>query len=269
MRVTWGDPNKRLYAQGLDRGVLYIPGLDPVAWNGLISFEEGGAGATTLYYRDGAVYLADADASDFSGKMSAMFWPDEFGACIGIPEATDGFFVDNQKPKQFNLSYRTLVGSGAKGDQFGYQIHLVYKTMATINTRTRQTIGNDTAPVQFDFDIVCTPVKLPGFRPTSHYIIDTREMSATTRGQLEDILYGTESTPGELPDPEVFFDLMNFGDALVVTVHTDGTFTVVGSNDNVHPIDDYHFQMNNINGIDNGDGTYVISDGGTTDVIIE
>jgi hypothetical protein len=268
--LQWDDPNKRFFAQGLDRGVLYIPGLDPIPWNGLMTFDEGDSpSAPTILYRDGVIYLADVDASDFSGNLTAMYYPDEFGVCLGIPQVTDGLFVDNQKPKRFGLSYRTLVGNGTSGDMFGYQIHLVYNCMASIGVRARASIGPNTTPTEFSFNIVCTPMKLPGYRPTAHYVIDTRNMSASKVAELEALLYGSGVTPGSLPDPEVIFDLLNYGDAIVVRVHGDGTYTVEGSSENVFSTGPHSFMMKNINGTDNGDGTYVISDGGNTDVIIE
>lgn len=267
--LTWDDPTARYYEHSLDRGVLYIPGKDPVPWNGLTGFDEGEGGVTSVLYRDGVVYLGDVDASDFSGKVTSAFFPDVFHECLGIPEVTDGLYLDNQKPKRFNFSYRSLIGSGTKGDMFGYQIHLVYNAMASINTRSRKTMGPTPELLEFGFDIVCTPVKLTGYRPTAHIIIDTRNMSQSTITQLENILYGVGVVPGRMPDPQELFDLMNFGDAITIRVHTDGTFTVTASNENVFPIDDYSFTMHNVNGVAGPDGTYVISDGGTTDVIIE
>ena len=269
--IIWDDPDKRYYQHGLDHGVLYTRTIDPVPWNGLISVDEGGEGSSEMLFRDGVVYLSDAEPGDFIASITSMMYPDAFAACVGIPKATDGLYVDNQKPKQFDLSYRTLIGSGTRGDMFGYQIHLIYNCMATIGQRSRNTIGSDVAPVQFKFDIVCTPVKLPGYRPTAHYIIDTRTLDASTIASLETILYGTADgvTPGRMPTPTELFEMLNFGDALTVTVHTDGTFTVEGSSDNLEEIDINSFVMNNINGTDHGDGTYDISDGGNTDVIIE
>lgn len=267
--ITWGDPNERYYEHGLDRGVLYIPGKDPIAWNGLTAFDEGGTGTTSMLYRDGVVYLADADASDFSGKMSSIFFPDAFHECLGMPEATDGLYVDNQKPKPFSLSYRSLIGNGASDNLFGYQIHLVYNCMASIAPRSRASIGSTTELTTFDFDIVCTPVKLTGYRPTAHYIIDTRSMTPSRVAQLEAILYGSGSTPGAMPTPDELFDLMSYGDAITVTLHIDGYFTVEGSSENIYSTGPYSFQMDNINGTDNGDGYYTLSDGGNTDVIIE
>lgn len=270
--LTWDSPNERYYEHGLDRGVLYIPGMDPIPWNGLTGFDEDGTGTTSTLYRDGVIYLADADASDFSGKLSALFFPDAFHECLGIPEAADGFYVGNQKPKKFGFSYRSLIGNGASDNLFGYQIHLVYNAMASIGSRSRRSIGSDSTPVEFGFDIVCTPEKLQGFRPSAHYIIDTRYMNPTTRDALEDMLYGDGTTPGTLPPPNDFYELLNFGDAIIATNYTTGevagNFQIQASSKNVFALDAWHFQMNNINGTDNGDGTYVISDGGTTDVIV-
>jgi hypothetical protein len=269
MTIIWDDPDKRYYQHGLDRGVLYISTLtSPVPWNGLISVDEGGEGTQEILYRDGVVYLSDAEPGDFVASIKSIMYPDAFSECIGIPKATDGLYVDNQKPTQFDLSYRSLIGSGSRGDMFGYQIHLVYNCMATIGQRSRNTIGDDTTPVEFQFDIVCSPVKLPGYRPTAHYIIDTRNMSASILAQVEGILYGVGATPGRMPTPTELFDLMNFGDAIKVTSYSDGTFTVEGSADNVFETDIDHFQINNINSTaPDGAGHYVISTGGTTTVV--
>jgi hypothetical protein len=115
--LTWGKPNERYFEHGLDRGVLYIDAKS-IPWNGLVSFDEGSEAASpTIMYRDGVVYLADMDATDFSGKMSCIYFPRAFNKAIGIPEVTDGFHVDNQKPQRFDLSYRSLVGSGGVDDQ--------------------------------------------------------------------------------------------------------------------------------------------------------
>lgn len=269
MLIDWDDPDDRTFEHGLDRGVLYMSGKDPIPWNGLMSVDEGGSGAATLYYRDGIIYLADADAGDFEAKMTTIHFPRDFGECLGYPEVTDGLFADNQKPKRFGLSYRTLVGSGSRGDMFGYQIHLVYNAMAVIASRSRKTIGSGVSPVEFNFDLVCTPVKLAGFRPTAHFVIDTRNMSESVLEELEDLLYGTGETPGVLPPPEVLYDIMNFGDSMVFRVHTDGTYTVTGSSTNLIDLGGGKFRMKNINAVDIGSGKYTVSDGGNTDVIIE
>lgn len=238
-------------------------------WNGLISVDEGGEGSSEILYRDGVIYLADADAGDFQAAVTAIMYPDAFSDCLGIPKVADGLYADNQKPQRFSMSYRSLIGSGTRGDMFGYQIHLVYNAMASIGQRKRNTIGDNTSPVEFNFDLVCTPVKLAGYRPTAHFVIDTRNMSSDVIAAIEAILYGTATTVGRMPTPTELYDLMHFGPEMIFTVHTDGSYTVEGSGDNLEEIDINSFRMNNINAVDNGDGTYDVSTGGDTTVTIE
>lgn len=270
--LDWDNPNERYYEHGIDRGVLYIPwpATDPIPWNGITGFEEGSEqGSTTVLYKDGVVYLADVEASDFAGKLTALFYPDEFGICLGIPMVADGLFVDNQKPRRFGLSYRSLVGSGLEGDRFGYQIHLVYNAIASIGSRSRRTINASPEPVEFTFDIVAAPVQMTGYRPSAHYVIDTRFLSQTTIDGLEVLLYGDGVTPGAMPTPDQLYDLLNFGDAIIVTDHQDGYLTIQGSYSNVHLLDSDTGYVNNINAIDIGGGVIEISDGGNTTIVLD
>lgn len=243
------------------------PENNPTVWNGLTGMDESGGGATSMLFRDGIIYLADVDPGDFTGKLDCIYYPDQFGHYMGIPQVSDGLFADNQKPKRFHLSYRTLVGSGVAGDTFGYQIHLVYNCMASMGNRSRKTLGEKPEATDFSFDIVATPVKMPGLRPTAHYIIDTRYLSDSIVAAIERTLYGDDFSAGTLPEPTALFELLNFGDAIVVTDHQDGTLTISGSYTNVHLIDEETAEVNNINAVVNTDGTVVISDGENTTIV--
>lgn len=265
--LTWDDPDERYYEHGLDRGVLYIPGLTPIPWNGLTGFEEGTeAAASSVLYRDGLIYLADFDPTDFSGRITAKSYPEEFGKALGIPQAADGFFVDNQKPSRFSMSYRTLVGSGTEGDMFGYQIHLVYNAVAAIGTRARKTIGSTVDPVEFAFEVVCTPVKLTGYRPSAHYIIDTRNLDEATVAELEALIYDGST----IPTVASLYDIMNFGAAIMVTnqVASKG-FKVEAASSNISTVSSTgQITLYNINASAvNPDGSYTISTGGNTTVV--
>lgn len=263
--ITWDDPNERYFEHGVDHGVLYPSGADAVAWNGITGVTESGNGASTMYYIDGQVFLADVDPTDFSGSMTAYAYPHAFGPCIGLPEVAEGLVLDNQKPKRFGLSWRTLVGSGASGDLFGYQLHILYNAMASIGQKQRKTINNSPEPMELTMDLVATPVKLPGFRPTAHYIVDTRGLDPDTIAEIENILY----VEGRLPDPTELFEMLNFGDAIIVTnVIADGTINIKGKRSNVYMTGTDTYQIDNVNATINPDGTYVISDGGDTDVIL-
>lgn len=264
MKLNWDDPNQRYYQTGVDRGVLYPKSGNPVPWNGLTGVDESGTTQSDILYRDGKIYLADVDPGDFEGSLSAYMWPDEFNVCMGFPEATDGLYVDNQKPKRFDLSYRSLIGSGTEGDMFGYQIHLLYNLMAQPGSRSRKTLTNTPAPMDFSFGLVATPVRLPGFRPSAHYILDTRHLDSTTLGQLEDLLYGTPTEAGRMPTPLELYDLMNFGSSITFTTFVHPTlglcWTARGANANVHMTSPTTWEILNVNGVDHGDGTYTLQD---------
>lgn len=264
MKIDWDDPDARYFQHGIDRGVLYPRGKKAVPWNGITGFDEAGNGESSIHYIDGKIFLADVEPSDFSGQLTAFMYPDEFSECIGVPEAADGFYVDNQRGKQFDFCYRSLIGSGVTGDMFGYQLHLVYNAMATIGARQRKTLTNTPAPMDFTFDIVATPVALPGYRPSAHYIIDTRHLDKSTIATLEGIIYGTPTEDARMPTPLELFDTLNFGSAITFTTWNHPTlglcWTARGSYVNVHMTSDTTWEILNVNGVDHGDGTYTLSD---------
>jgi hypothetical protein len=264
--LTWDPPNERYFHQGLDRAAIYIGDDPPVAWNGLTDVSEGGSNNSDIMYRDGKIILADMDASDFQASITALFFPDEFSACIGIPEVAENLYVDNQKPKRFNLTYRTLVGNGSTGDLFGYQIHLVYNALAAVGTRARKTLSDNPEMMPFSFDLVCTPVKLPGFRPSAHYIIDTRGMQSGQRQELEDLLYGKGVTPGHFPTVDELFELMNFGVIMKVHNNGDGTYKIYGAEQYFTDNGDGSYVVTNMNAVVAG-SNYAISDGGNTVIV--
>ena len=268
--ITWDDPDARYFQHGIDRGVLYLSDGSAVAWNGITGFEESGNGAGSLYYIDGVIYLSDMDATDFEGTLKALFFPEEFFACMGMPEVTDGLYVDNQKPQRFGFSYRSLIGSGSGDDMFGYQIHLVYNAIASVETRDRKTINKSPEPMDFTFKIQATPVKMEGYRPTAHYVIDTRHLDAETISELEGILYGgVDLSSPQLPDINELFEMLNFGDAIVATVRADGFINYKGHRSNIYNTSATEYRVDNVNATMDSDGTYSVSDGGNTTVIYE
>lgn len=267
--LEWDAADERYYQHGVDRGVLYPVGSDPVPWNGITGVNESGNGASTLYYIDGQIYLADVDATDFSGSLTAYFFPDAFAECVGFPQVAEGLFADNQKPKRFSLSYRSLIGSGTAGDMFGYQIHLIYNAMASIAQKQRKTLTNTPEPLELSFDIVATPIKIPELRPTAHLVIDTRFLTPEAVAELETMLYGDGVTPGEMPDPVTLFELLSFGETIAVTHYTaTELINFKAKSANVVMTSSTTYQINNVNAVDNGDGTYDISDGGDTVVTV-
>lgn len=205
----WEEHTERYFMHGIDRGVLYIEGKDPVPWNGLTNVEESSNGESAVHYRDGRIYLAEVIPGDYTGQATAWFFPDEFSECLGIPEVAHGMYVDNQRPKPFSFAYRSLIGSGTTGDMFGYQIHLVYNAVATLGTRKHKTLTGDVDMAEFTFDLVATPIQLPGYRPSAHYIIDTRNLDPGLVLDLELMIYGSNESSGKLPTPSELLALLD------------------------------------------------------------
>ena len=257
--LVWNKAEERYYHDGIDRGVLYPSGAPAATWNGISSMDEDSAGTASLYYIDGQIFYADVEPGDFKGKLTTYNWPDAFSTCIGIPEIADGFYADGQKPKRFGLSYRSLIGNGTEGDLFGYQIHLLYNALATIGTRSRKTLSDKSEPMDFTFDLVATPVHIQGFRPTAHYVIDTRHLEPALLAALEDILYGG-TVAARLPDPTELYEMLNFGSAITFVDHGDDTWTARGAYANVHPTGLDTWEILNVNGTDNGDDSYTLED---------
>lgn len=257
--IVWDDPSERYYAHGLDRGVLYLED-STIPWNGLTSVGETADVEAQTIYQDGQIISARYSAGDYSASINALFFPDAFGEYLGLAEVTDGLLVDNQETKSFGFSYRVLIGSGEVGDRFGYQIHLVYNASTALASRSHETNSETPNTESFAFNVICTPVQMPGYRPSAHYIIDTRYADPVALKALEDILYGSDLTPGRLPTTSELQDTLDVGNTIIFTNLGNGFWSARGSNKNVFMTGPGTWRIKNVNGTDDGDGTYTLWD---------
>ena len=200
-RITWGGYDERVYEAGVDRGVLYVPALAGVAWNGLTSVSENPIGGEAKpYYIDGIKYLNISSAEEFAATINALSSPSQFGPCDGTRGIHNGLFVTQQPRISFGLSYRTKIGSDAGRDR-GYKIHLVYNAMAAPSQRPFRSLGSTTDPAAFSWDITTKPPSITGYKPTAHLVIDSRTTSIEVLAEIEDLLYGAEGEDPTLPTP--------------------------------------------------------------------
>ena len=257
--LQWDRIEDRQIESGVDRGVLYKNNGVTVAWSGLISVDEEGGEGAAEYYVDGRPFLYLPKPKEYKANLKAFTYPDEFSEIIGEVEATDGMYLDSQMGDSFGLSYRTKIIDGPRGENAGYKIHLVYNATVVPSAKNYGTIGADINPVEFSWDIQAIPVRVDGYRPTAHVTIDTRHMDAERIGEIETILYGTVDDPATMPEPQEIFDLLSFGDTIVITDNGDGTWSAEGSYHNIYMIGDQIFQIDNVNATHHGDGTYTIS----------
>lgn len=196
-RITWSEPSTRFFDAGLDRGVLYPKFKSGVPWNGLTAVEETGGESASTYYIDGRPYLIVPKKKEFQATVKAITYPDEFTDYMGLEKVTSGLYFDSQQGDTFGLSYRTLVGNDIDGIDHGYKIHLVYNAIVVPDSIGYASIAGDISPVEFSWQIQATPVKVPGYHPTAHIVIDTRGLDQDKIDTIENLIYGA-NVPDEL-----------------------------------------------------------------------
>lgn len=206
-RIAWNAVGERTFEAGVDRGVLYIKDVDGVPWNGLISVSESPSGGEiTPYYFDGIKYLNHVASEEFEATIEAYTYPEEFAQCDGTRPVKNGLFATQQPKKSFGLAYRTKIGNDVKGVDHAYKIHLVYNATAAPSDRDNNTITDSVEPFNFSWAIVTKPPTFVGYRPTAHFVIDSREVPLGLMQEIEDILYGSDDTaPRLLSVPELLF----------------------------------------------------------------
>jgi hypothetical protein len=251
-KLIWGADGERFFEAGVDRGALYVPGLPGVAWNGLKAVKESPSGGDPQpYYIDGLKYANIAAAEEFNASLEAFSSPPEFAVCDGNVRLAAGLIATQQPRKAFGLSYRTRIGNDLLGTNLGYKIHLVYNALASPTSRENSSMSNSISPMDLSWDISTRPPRAMGYKPTAHFVIDTRDLSAYKLRALEKMLYGDETTTPTLPSQADIIALLSSVDptpapGLVLDSSDEGTYLI--SNSSLTP--------------DSGDeGTFVINGG--------
>lgn len=244
-RLTWADPGTRLYETGLDRGVLYVDGIDAVPWSGLISVEENPVGGEARgYYQDGQMYLQFATPEGFQAQITAFYSPAEFDLCDGVAPIATGFYATQQARRQFGLSYRSKLGNDLEGSDHAYKIHLIYNALATPAPRTHNTMNDSPEAETLSWNITTKPIDMPyGLKPSAHLIIDTTKTYPGMVEAIEDILYGANASNARLPGPEEVAEIIGAYDDFVLVDNGDGTFTVTGRDSLVYMNDETSFTI--------------------------
>jgi len=177
---------------------------------------------------------------------------------MGVTEATSGMYLDSQIGDIFHLCYRTRIGNGVD-EEIGYKIHIIYNATISPQTLSYEVYGSSINPSEFSWQIQAVPVRVPNYRPTAHIVIDTRHILPEKLTELENMLYGTETDDATLPSASDIFDLINYGDSIIIRDNGDGTWTAEGSSKNVYMIGDGVFEIDNVNATIHDDGTFDIS----------
>lgn len=214
MKLVWDADGERFFETGVDRGVLYPQdnkgkyGVG-VAWNGLTSVSETPEGGEpNPVYADNGKYLNLMSVEEAKGTIEAFTYPDEFAACDGSQELAPGISAGQQTRQPFGLCYRSLLGNDILGNDYGYKLHLVYGAKAAPSEKSHETVNDSPEPSPFSWEFSTTPVDIPDLQKSATLTIDSTKVEPGVLQQIEDALYGTETTPPKLPSPQEIVDML-------------------------------------------------------------
>lgn len=262
MSIVWDQIGDRVYETGLDRGVLYLPDGSAVPWNGLTAIIEQFDKENIPVYFDGMKIQDLVILGNFSASMKAVTYPDEFVELEGLAPVKPGVFYGDQSPQTFGLCYRTQIGNDLEGDADGYKIHILYNVTAIPTEKTYATVTPDPSLVEFEWTITAVPEEVPGFRPTAHIIIDTRDVDPWLIQELEEMLYGTTFANAALIPMSEMVAYLNDWFRVKIIDNGDGTWTAVSERGDFirHIEGSTYFEIVGVNAVYLDEETFVISD---------
>lgn len=259
--VIWDKVGSRLYENGLDRGVLYLPDGTAVPWNGLTAVIENFDRSTEPVYYDGMKVNDLVILGDFSASLKAITYPDEFIELEGLGVVREGLFVADQPPQTFALCYRTHIGNDVNGDSLGYKIHILYNITAIPSAQTYASFTLDPSLTEFEWTLTAVPQEVPGFRPTAHIIIDSRKIDPWMLEEMELMLYGNTFADAALL---TFADLVTYMQGwfrVQIIDNGDGTWTAISQRDGfITFLGMEEFMIEHVNAFYLDEDTFQISD---------
>ena len=207
MQLVWDQIGERLYETGVKKGVLYVANSGGyaagVAWNGLTAVTESPSGAeASPIYADDIKYANIMSAEEFGATIEAYTYPDEFAACDGFVEISDGVIIGQQKRAAFGLAYQTALGNDVDGLDYGYKLHLIYGALAAPSEKGYESINDSPEAITFSWEVTTTAVEVSGQKPTASLTIDSTKVNSATLATLEGILFGTSGADARLPLPD-------------------------------------------------------------------
>lgn len=202
--IKWDQVGEKKFKTGVDHGVLYPQknGGYPVgvAWNGLTAVNKTPSGAEdNKLYADNMQYLNLKSAETLGLTIECFMYPDEWAECNGESEIAKGVFLGQQRRNTFGFSYRNKLGNDTEGEDYGFEINLVYGCSAAPSEQANQTINDSPEAATFSYEVSTTPVNVSGvgpdgkpYKPAASITIDSTKVSREKLTALEEILYGKE-----------------------------------------------------------------------------
>lgn len=203
-KLLWNVAGDRVYETGISKTVLYVDGHAPTKWTGLQSVSNNpSSGEIESRYFDGIKYSNTIAKQELKLTIKAINIPKSFNDCIGIRKVEhEGLLVTNQQLSNFNLTFVTGIGNDTEGLNKGYKIHLIFNATSLYSDKTYDTISESTSVNPISIDISSSYPLVNGIATSPYRVIDTRKYSSTIISNLEDILYGTDTTLPRFPTAE-------------------------------------------------------------------
>lgn len=198
VRVTWDEPGTREWHSGVDRGMIYVRNTIAAVWSGLVSVQENPVGGDAVpIYLDGRKVRNPHANEFFQGTIDSLYPPAEFAPCVGKKELSPGLYASNQPKDWFNFSYRTLIGNDLSVPE--YKLHLVYNCTVQKADFTHTTTTASATVTTHSWNIFTVPTTPAGYKPTAHFILDSRYVSDFSLARIEAMLYGDDNSDPHMP----------------------------------------------------------------------
>lgn len=205
-KLVWDQTGERRYETGVKQCALYpmTAGAYPkgVAWNGITAITESPSGAEpTAMYADDIKYLDILSAETYAATIEAYMYPDEFKPCNGEAELAEGVSIGQQTRQKFGLCYKTTLGNDTDGEDYGYELHLVYGGLAAPAEEAHNSKNESPDGMTMSWSVSTTPVDVEGKKPTATVTINSVKAGEKVMKAVEDVLYGSEKAEARLPLP--------------------------------------------------------------------
>lgn len=228
-RISWNEDVIRHFHTGVDRGMLYIPDVAGIPWNGLQEVVESSPDSVmTQLFQDGQRLIVRRRDLNFECSVKAYTYPNEF-------EPYSGYNPSLLKP--FSFSYRVMTG------ETSYRLHLVYNVVAVPDDVVFSTLGDEIDPTYFGWSFTTRPIRLTGRAPSSHLILDSDTVHSWTLEAIEEQLYGGEGIISHLPTPDEIVQIFEDNAILKVVDNGDGTVTITGPDEAIENLANQQTQL--------------------------
>lgn len=235
-RIRWDQIGEKKYKTGVDHGVLYPQknGAYPkgYAWNGLTTVTKTPSGAEdNKLYADNIPYLNLKSAETLGLTIECYTYPDVWGECNGESPIAEGVYLGQQRRNTFGFSYRNKLGNDTEGEDYGFEINLIYGCSSAPSEQSNTTINDSPEAATFSYEVSTTPIDISGvgpngkpYKPVASITIDSTKVSKEKLTKLEEILYGKDGTftavpEGTLVPSKTYYELIN--GEYVITKDTD------------------------------------------------